>query len=338
MTGWCFTINNPKEDEVEALKQLDYAYLVLGYEKGEQGTFHIQGYIHYKRNVVFSRVKQDLPRAHIEARKGSVLQAVNYCKKDGVFQEFGTCPKTAQDASRETWKNIMECAQKGDHEWIMENYPKVWIQLSNRLEGLRKREKTILDGELQHEWWVGPTGSGKSSTLWQEYGNHYQKELNKWWCGYQDEIVVAVEEWSPKNECTGSQLKIWADRYPFTAQIKGGSIKGVRPLKIIVLSNFDIDACFTDARDLDPLRRRFKTYRFPDDIDEVVQRARDFKHRHPAPQPEPVASLPIPTRSEETRSPIIQDCELDAGDVDFAHTSDDELLVDEHAILKYLDL
>jgi len=206
-----------------------------------------------------------------------VLQAADYCKKDGVFQEFGIMPVSAAEGSRQAWKAIMEYAQKGRYDWIMDNYPKVWIQFSNRLEGLRIREKKILDGELEHEWWVGSTGTGKSKTLWELYGEHYQKELNKWWCGYQDEQVVAIEEWSPKNECTGSQLKIWADRYPFTAQIKGGSIKKVRPLKIIVLSNFDIEACFTDARDLEPLRRRFNTFRFPEDIDEIKRRAGRFK-------------------------------------------------------------
>lgn len=278
VTGYCFTLNNPKNEEIEHLKALEYAYLILGYEKGDkEETPHIQGYIHFKRNVDFSKVKKLIPRAHIEARKGSVLQATDYCKKDGVFQEFGIMPVSAAEGSKQTWKSIMVHAQNGDFDWIMDNYPKVWIQLSNRLEGLRIREKKILDGELEHEWWVGTTGTGKSKALWELYGEHYQKELNKWWCGYQDEVVVAIEEWSPKNECTGSQLKIWADRYPFTAQIKGGSIKKVRPLKIIVLSNFDIDACFTDARDLEPLRRRFKTFRFPEDIDEVTQRALLFK-------------------------------------------------------------
>lgn len=300
VVGYCFTINNPTNEEIEELKKIDCKYICLGYERGEEGTPHVQGYVHFKRNTHFNAAKRLLPRAHIEARKGSVAQAVDYCKKDGVFQEFGTMPLSQGDAAKTCWKTIMEKAQLGEFTWIMDNYPRVWIQLSNRLEGLRLRKTQILDGELQHEWWTGPTGSGKSSTLWKYYGSHYQKELNKWWCGYENESVVAIEEWSPKNECTGSQLKIWADRYPFTGQIKGGSIKKVRPLKIIVLSNFDIDSCFSDARDLEPLKRRFTTFKFPQDIDRVVDRARSFISDHCS-IADPSAA-PIASRTDETAS------------------------------------
>lgn len=73
---------------------------------------------------------------------------------------------------------------------------------------------------------------------------------------------MAIEEWSPKNECTSSQLKIWADRYPFCAEIKGGTLQKIRPLKIIVLSNYSIDECFENSQDLEPIKRRFKVKQF----------------------------------------------------------------------------
>lgn len=95
------------------------------------------------------------------------------------------------------------------------------------------------------------------------YPDHYAKELNKWWDGYCDEGVVAIEEWAPKNECTASFLKVWADRYPFPAQIKGGSLKKIRPTKIIVLSNYTIDQCFERQEDREPIKRRFKVVHFP---------------------------------------------------------------------------
>lgn len=95
------------------------------------------------------------------------------------------------------------------------------------------------------------------------YPDHYAKELNKWWDGYEGQDVVAIEEWCPKNECTASFLKIWADRYPFPAQIKGGSLRQIRPKKVIVLSNYEMEQCFLSTEDLDPMKRRFKVVRFP---------------------------------------------------------------------------
>ena len=38
--------------------------------------------------------------------------------------------------------------------------------------------------DTPHEWWVGPTGTGKSKKVWEEYPTHYAKEKNKWWCNY----------------------------------------------------------------------------------------------------------------------------------------------------------
>lgn len=260
--GFCFTVNNYVESTVTAIKNIAGAvYVILGKEVGESGTPHLQGYIHFKQPKTLRQVRQ-LIQGHIEVRRGSVDQAIEYCKKDGSFDEVGTRPVSAGDSSKALWKEVLQKSKEGNFQWIEENYPKIWIQLSSNLQSLRTREIKILP-TIEHEWWVGDTGTGKSRLAWELYPNHYQKELNKWWCGYEDQDVVIIEEWSPKNECTGSQLKIWADRYPFTGQIKGGSLKSIRPRKIIVLSNYYIDRCFLDERDSDPLNRRFKTVTFP---------------------------------------------------------------------------
>ena len=89
--------------------------------------------------------------------------------------------------------------------------------------------------DTPHEWWVGPTGTGKS----RRYGKSTQltmlKEKNKWWCNYTGQDTVVIEEADPKNmEHLADRLKVWADRYPFPGEIKGGRIEGIRPLKVIV--------------------------------------------------------------------------------------------------------
>lgn len=138
--------------------------------------------------------------------------------------------------------------------------------MAEKLMSRRLPKTEVLDGPIQNEWWYGATGTGKSKLAWDKYGKIcFQKMLNKWWDGYCDEPVVVIEEWSPKNEVTASALKIWADRYPFTAQIKGGVLQKIRPRKIVVLSNYRLSDCFPDNRDLEPLQRRFTEIKFPDE-------------------------------------------------------------------------
>lgn len=56
----------------------------------------------------------------------------------------------------------------------------------------------------------------------------------------------------------GKFLKLWADHYPFPAEIKGSHLGLIRPDQIIVTSNWPIDEMFTEPNVLKPLKRRFK--------------------------------------------------------------------------------
>ena len=46
--GYCFTINNPSDDDYQEIKLLkDIAkYLIVGKEFGEEKTLHYQGYVY----------------------------------------------------------------------------------------------------------------------------------------------------------------------------------------------------------------------------------------------------------------------------------------------------
>jgi len=275
--AWCFTINNYTEGEFEAIKEVRCRYLVIGKEIGESGTPHLQGYIYFDAAKSRSTVSRLLPRSHLEQRFGTNSQAAQYCKKEGSWWEKGEPPMQEEEARKKggegvkiAWETILKHVRDGDTEWVAEAYPKIYIQLKPRLESLHQPKVVPILGDLSHEWWVGPSGTGKSRLLWELYPEHYEKPLNKWWDGYKHEPIVAIEEWSPANTCTTSSLKRWADRYPFAGEIKGGVMTRLRPKKIIVLSNFRPDQCFTMREDLDPMLRRFTILEFPKDI----QRAR----------------------------------------------------------------
>ena len=120
----------------------------------------------------------------------------------------------------------------------------------------RKNRSTTLilrmnGGSVQPEL-ASPRRYGKSTQL-------TMLKKNKWWCNYTGQDTVVIEEADPKNmEHLADRLKVWADRYPFPGEIKGGRIEGIRPLKVIVTSNYTPEECFPNSNDLEPILRRFK--------------------------------------------------------------------------------
>jgi len=261
--GWCFTVNNPGGfDDIDIqVMSGESEYCIRGKETGEEGTPHYQGYVYFKTLKSLAQLKKYLPRAHLERQRGTFDEAIVYCQKDGDWEEWGDRPSGPSGQANQ-WKEVLQLARAGEVQKIEDNYPAIFLRYHTKLLGLRRNDNpTILDN-LENEWWYGATGTGKSKELWERYPNHFQKSLNKWWDGYQNEDIVAIEEWSPKNEVTSSSLKIWADRYPFTGEIKGGTLQKLRPKKIIVLSNYTIDECFANSQDLGPIKRRFKSKHF----------------------------------------------------------------------------
>jgi len=260
-------------------KRTDYKYFIAGKEIcPETKRPHLQCYISWKAPKRFATVRKILLSkggTRLAQSKGTGQENKKYCSKEEAWMEFGEIPKenkiSASAGGKAKAKNdreILEHAEKGDFEWIRNNHPGYWLKNSATLRGLQERTPKILEGEDgMHEWWVGPTGCGKSRLMWELYPEHYSKQRNKWWDGYNDEDVVVIEEWCPKNELTTDRLKEWADRYPFNAEIKGSNLKNIRPKKIIVLSNYRMDQCFLNQKeDLDPMKRKFKEIYWGDTI------------------------------------------------------------------------
>lgn len=126
------------------------------------------------------------------------------------------------------------------------------------------------------EWYTGPTGAGKTYHALQKYGRDkcYMKDpSNKWWDGYnphQHEYVI-LDDFDKGHAGNGYYLKIWGDKYPFIAEIKGSAMM-IRPKKIIVTSNWAPRELWDHNNSLEPILRRFTIHRFS--ISEMRERTR----------------------------------------------------------------
>lgn len=242
-----------------------FKYIIGGKEIGENGTLHIQMHFTMKRGITMTALHKVLQgygiRLSLLVPKTTEHTAHNieYCKKDGDFKEWGT---PNQQGKRNDLHDYMEAIQANPKKRrieIMEEFPMVYARYSKFANEYRLLKQTheIIQGDLKecNQWIYGPPGTGKSRPF-QEAGC-YSKPANKWWDGYDGEEVVLIEDIDLTHEKLSHLLKIWLDRYPFYAEIKGTYIK-IRPAKIIITSNYRPDEIFKDDMLIEALERRFE--------------------------------------------------------------------------------
>lgn len=115
-----------------------------------------------------------------------------------------------------------------------------------------------LPSGVKMRWIYGKTGTGKSFYARLNWPVSYLKSAqNKWWCGYQGEDNVIIDDLDKSHTYQAYNLKIWMDRYAFIAETKGGAIC-IRPQMIIVTSNYHPREIWSNPSDLDPILRRCK--------------------------------------------------------------------------------
>ena len=269
--AWCWTLNNPTEDDVAAVDAIrvgprggegdppDFRYLCYGREVGESGTPHLQGYAYAWHPVSLSFVRARIPRAHFEISRGRPDQAISYCEKDGDFHEQGERPASqAQKGAgeRERWDRARENARDGDLEAVDSD---IYLRYYRTLKEIAKDHMPKVDdhSEVTGVWIYGESGIGKSRKARADFPEAYLKMANKWWDGYQGEDNVILDDLDTKHDCLGHHLKIWADRYAFIAETKGGAIK-IRPKRLVVTSQYRIDQIWRDEETVAALKRRFR--------------------------------------------------------------------------------
>lgn len=172
--NWCFTINNWTEEDFMDMSDIENnkaTYVILGFETGEKGTDHIQGYMEFKNPVRLETLRKINGRAHYEARKGTQKQASDYCMKDGDYIEFG---EKGSQGKRSDLEDIKELAMEGADYYTLASAATSW----QAINGITKLRYMLVKPRDHHEkphvkWFYGKSGAGKSLTAKKECNFDY---------------------------------------------------------------------------------------------------------------------------------------------------------------------
>jgi len=233
----CMTLNNYSTVEYDNILNVSSKckYLIVAKEVGESGTPHLQMYCEFPNPKTYAQIKKMFlsDRFHIETRRGTALQASDYCKKDDDFIEFGELSK---QGSRTDWAQAVESLTNTNESIIeiIQAQPQLApcvkalqvIRQLARCEPLQRDVKTIV--------LYGDAGTGKSFYANELSPDLYSKPNGEWWDGYCGENAVLLDDFYG-GILYSEMLKV-LDRYKLRVPVKGGFV-GARWDTMYITSN-----------------------------------------------------------------------------------------------------
>lgn len=240
-------------------------YAVICEENHKDGTPHRHAAILYAQPIDIKRADAlDVNGFHGNYQAAKQFDAVvEYVKKAGRFIEKGEyhTKKERQKISRAEknkillqqpiWKSV-EC---GDISLMHAETLRKGIAAFNKS---KYPEINEFDDDKVCYWIYGDPGTGKSAWVRQVFGySLYIKVPEKWWDNYQGEECVLLEDLDQSYAKSLVQhIKIWADKYHFSQEEKGGRVN-LTYRRFCITSNFLPFELWKDPMLHEAVSRRF---------------------------------------------------------------------------------
>lgn len=218
--AWCITVNNYNIEDINMIKGMIYKYLIIGDEKGEKETPHLQCYINLCNPKSFKAMKTAIPRGHIEIARGSAEDNRKYCSKEKILFEDGEMPKQGK---RNDIGQIRDLLNEGKNMTDI-------VEIARSCQSVRFAEKWLTYKEEKRNWkttviWIyGNTGVGKTRKAF-ELSKDEEPWISNgdltWWDGYDKHKNVILDDFRG-DHCNFANLLRILDRYPLRVPIKGG--------------------------------------------------------------------------------------------------------------------
>lgn len=268
---WCFTLNNYKPAEVKKLEEYKCEYMIFGYEIAPTtGTKHLQGFMQFKNNKLFTTIKKDFKRIWLARREGSPIQARNYCyyadypantlPNDKLFEKGELIPRDKQ-GTRTDLNQIASSILTGELsiKSILRNDPMkyhLYGRTFEKLDDLRL-EETPRTKKCEECFYIfGGSGLGKSYTYWErDYALNpdkyyiYPNDKEGWCDNYRGQEVFVLDEF--RGEITFKLLIELATKLGLVLRRRGRSPIPFTSRKIVITSVLPIEKIYKnlDAED-----------------------------------------------------------------------------------------
>jgi len=237
------------------------------------GELHHHVWIQFNKKVTMKTVKALLgqPQCHVERRKGSVDQAINYCDKEKTkthgcqpVMVWGKLPKQGTRTDLHHMRDHYEDGGKTKQGLLDDSlahtilrYPAAAKLLKTHF-AVQRSEKTDL---YIH---YGPTGTSKTFLAYEEakkLGSVYFKPPGKWWDGYEQQDTVIIDDYSSLDSLPLTELFRLAEHYPHQVQVKGG-FEQFNSKRIYITSNMHYkNWYYYEPNQLSALERRITKIR-----------------------------------------------------------------------------
>lgn len=239
LRNFVFTCNNYTDLHIDKIKSLPDAlecnYYIYGKEVSESGTPHLQGYVELHSRILFTKLTKYLDGFHIEARKGTAQQAIQYCSKDGDVEVYGTPKSPGTRTDINTLKQMLLADARIqtilDSEELTLNFQS--LRFAEHLIGYYDKPR---DYKPTVTWIYGASGTGKTRRAVESLPNAYFKSngSGKWWPGYDGQEDIIIDDCESYHYPAKYILGL-IDRFPFTIEMKGSS-RQFRGRNIIITS------------------------------------------------------------------------------------------------------
>lgn len=246
---WLFTDFDVSNERVNFYKECEAWNFITFQEEScpESGKLHLQGFFQLKIRKRLSTIKKIVGQAvHLEMRRGSVKDAINYCNKSEsstgrlrvtIGEPTGQGKRKDLDEIKvmiDSGASIKEVADTHFPTWVR-NY-----RALDRYKRMKIEEVGHRDWKMENTVFYGAAGTGKTRRVYEECKEEvanndlYPHIGGKWFDGYEGQSVVLFDDFTGGMEL-GLFLKV-LDRYPLTVEVKGGSCRFLAK-KIFITSN-----------------------------------------------------------------------------------------------------
>ncbi len=174
---------------------------------------HWQGFAVFTRTHRINGAKQIINGGdgiHLESRRGTRQQAVEYCRKGGEFYEWGSLEKYTQ-------KELLQFNIKE----IKSLDPLFYVRYNRGIEKYKYSDEGEPWRELFNTWYWGEARVGKTREVMKNENVYKLDYPYTWWDGYDNNEIILIDNIEDQAIQRGYFLNI-LDGYPLRLPTKGG--------------------------------------------------------------------------------------------------------------------